>query len=334
MMSILSVIVPIYGVEKYIERCAESLFAQTLKNIEFIFVDDCTLDRSMEVLLAVVEKYRFHIAEMHWTVRTERMPQNSGLAAVRRYGVGLATGEYLIHCDSDDWLEHDAYSRMYEEAVAGDCDMVFCNFYKSSDTNKTVCSRLGNIALDKETILKAMLCDQLPSYSIWSVMLRRSLYEGVIHPTGSMSEDWCAVFQLLFLSNGRLGYVKAPLYNYYVNTDSMSFNPHRIKDRQMVEKRIRNCRQTVDNCEIVFNFIERQGSTARYAPYYVNTKMWAKRLLCRMSDDKEVFRLWRSIYPEIEGQVLLNRFVTLKNKLMYLAMRFRIYPYMANLLLK
>lgn len=330
----LSVIVPFYGVEQYIERCAESLFAQTLKDVEFIFVDDCSTDRSKEVLQTVIEKHQFHIAEMNWTVKIERMLENSGLAAVRRYGVSLATGEFLIHCDSDDWLEPDAYRRLYEEAVSGNCDMVFCDFYKSSDTNKTACSRLGKVALDKEAILKAMLCDQLPSHSIWSVMLRRTLYNGITHPTGSMSEDWCAVFQLLFLSNDRLGYVKEPLYNYYVNADSMSFNPHRIEDRQMVEKRIRNCRQTIDNCEIVFNFIERQGATARYAPCYVNTKMWAKRLLCRMSNDKEVFRLWRSIYPEIEGHVLFNRYVTKKNKLMYLAMRLRLYPFIANLLLK
>ena len=330
----LSIIVPVYSVEQYIERCAESLFAQTLKDVEFIFIDDCTPDRSLEVLQAVVEKYYPRFEEMNWTVRIERMPQNSGLAAVRRYGVGLASGDYIVHCDSDDWLESDAYKHMYDEAVAEDCDMVFCDFYKSTDINKTSCSRLGNTTLDKEIILKAMLCDQLPSYSIWSVMIRRTLYEGVTYPSGSMSEDWCAVFQLLFLSNRRLGYVKEPLYNYYVNADSISFNPHCIEDRKMVEKRISNCRQTVRNCEIVFDFIERQGATARYAPYYVNTKLWAKRLLCRMSNDKSIYRLWRSIYPEIEGHVLFNSYVTLKNKLMYLAMRFRIYPYIANLLLK
>ena len=330
----LSVIIPIYGVEKYIERCAESLFSQSLEDVEFIFIDDCTPDHSMELLQTVINKHCARITEMNWTVRVERMPKNGGLAAVRRYGVGLASGDYLIHCDSDDWPEPDAYRCMYDKAIAEDCDMVFCDFFKSTDTEKSPCSRLGNIPLDKEAILKAMLCDRLPSHSIWSVMFRRSLYQGVTHPTDSMAEDWCAVFQLLFLSNGRLGYVQKPLYNYYVNADSISFNPHRIEDRKMVEKRIRNCHQMVENCNIVFDFIERNGVTANYAPYFVNTKLWAKRLLCRMSNDKEVYRLWRSIYPEIEGHVLFNRYATRKSKLMYLTTRMRIYPLLTRLFLK
>lgn len=330
----LSVIIPIYGVERYIARCAESLFAQTLDDIEFIFVDDCTPDRSVEVLQDYINKNRLRFAEMNWIVRIERMSANGGQAAVRRHGVELANGDYVIHCDSDDWLEPMAYRRMYDKAVEGGYDMVFCDYYKSSDTTKIPCSRLGNVVLSKEAILKAMLCDGLPSQSIWSVMCRRSLYDGITHPTGSMAEDWCAVFQMLFLSNGRLGYVHEPLYNYYVNNKSISFNPRRIEDRKMVDKRIRNCRQMVVNCNIVFDFIERQGATARYSPYYVNTKLWAKRLLCRMSNDKEIYNLWRSIYPEIDGHVLFNRYVTRKNRMMYLSMRLRIYPLLTGLFLK
>ena len=80
-----SVLVPVYGVEKYIERCARSLFEQTLDDIEFIFVDDCTPDRSIEILESVIEKYRLRFAEKKYDVRIERMPTNSGQAAVRRH---------------------------------------------------------------------------------------------------------------------------------------------------------------------------------------------------------------------------------------------------------
>lgn len=330
----LSVIVPMYGVEQYIRRCAESLFAQTLKDIEFIFIDDCTPDRSVEVLRDVIEENKLRLAEMNWYVRIEQMSSNSGLAAVRRHGVEIATGDFIIHCDSDDWTEPSAYRNMYDEAINGNNDMVFCDFYKSTDNDKTSCTRLGKVPLEKESILLAMLTDRLPSLSIWSVMCRRSLYENIIHPTGSMAEDWCAVFQLLLLSNGRLGYVREPLYNYYVNAESISFNPKRIEDRKIVEKRIRNCQQMVENCNIVFDFIERHNAAAQYSPYYVNTKLWAKRLLCRMVNDKEVYRLWRSIYPEIEGHVLFNRYATAKSRMMYLTTLLRIYPLLTRLFLK
>lgn len=132
-----SVLVPIYGVEKYIERCARSLFEQTLDEMEFIFVDDCTPDKSMEILRSVIEEYRLRFAEKRYTVRIERMPTNSGLAAVRRYGIQLATGDYIIHCDSDDWVDATMYEKMYNKAIGEGSDVVVCDYYMS-DENKSI----------------------------------------------------------------------------------------------------------------------------------------------------------------------------------------------------
>ena len=96
-----SIIVPIYRVEEYIERCAESLFAQTFDDIEYIFVDDCSPDKSVEILQRTLEKYP-HRKRL---TRIERLSSNSGQAAVRRQGIQLASGDYTVHCDSDDWMD-------------------------------------------------------------------------------------------------------------------------------------------------------------------------------------------------------------------------------------
>ena len=133
-----SVIIPVYGVEKYIGRCARSLFEQTLDNIEYIFVDDCTPDKSMEVLQAEIEKYRLRFAEEKKVVRTTRMPSNSSQAAVRRHGSQLATGDYIIHCDSDDWVDTDLYEKMYNEAINSGADVVFCPFKDEYMDHSTV----------------------------------------------------------------------------------------------------------------------------------------------------------------------------------------------------
>ena len=93
-----SVVIPVYGVEKYIERCARTLFEQTIDDIEYIFVNDCTKDRSIEILEQVIKDY----PQRKGQIRIENMLTNSGQAAVRRCGIELATGEYIIHCDSDD----------------------------------------------------------------------------------------------------------------------------------------------------------------------------------------------------------------------------------------
>lgn len=128
-----TVIVPVYGVEKYIERCAISLFEQTLDDIEIIFVNDCTPDRSMEILDRIIEKYRFLFEEKKYIVRTESMLTNSGQAAVREHGTKLAIGDYIIHCDSDDWVEKTWLELMYEKADNENIDVVFCDYYRVID---------------------------------------------------------------------------------------------------------------------------------------------------------------------------------------------------------
>lgn len=102
-----SIIIPVYGVEKYIERSARSLFEQTLDDIEYLFIDDCTPDKSVEILKRVLEEYPHRKSQ----VVIHRMEQNSGQAKVREWGMRNATGEYVIHCDSDDWVD----MHMYEE---------------------------------------------------------------------------------------------------------------------------------------------------------------------------------------------------------------------------
>lgn len=95
-----SVIIPVYGVEKYIERCVRSLFEQTLDDIEYIFVDDCCLDRSIEILDNVIKEY----PNRRTDIKIVHHKENKGLAQARQSGIKVATGEYFVHCDSDDWV--------------------------------------------------------------------------------------------------------------------------------------------------------------------------------------------------------------------------------------
>ena len=122
-----SVIIPVYGVEKYIERCAKSLFEQTLHDIEYLFIDDCSPDNSIKILESLLDSYPSRKAN----TRILKMSTNSGQAAVRMRGMKEATGEYLIHCDSDDWVDHQMYEKMYNYAKSNDYDMVWCDYYRN-----------------------------------------------------------------------------------------------------------------------------------------------------------------------------------------------------------
>ena len=113
-----SVIVPVYNVSKYVERCVRSLMEQTCPDIEYIFVDDATPDDSMAVLERVLEDYPQRLAN----VRILHNMQNQGLAKSRFIGMDEAAGEFVLHCDSDDWMEQDMVQAMLEAALAHDAD--------------------------------------------------------------------------------------------------------------------------------------------------------------------------------------------------------------------
>lgn len=119
-----SVIVPIYGVENHIEKCLISLFEQSMESIEFIFVNDNTKDNSMNILGEIINRY-IHLKSRIKIVEHEI---NLGLSAARNTGLKLASGEYIIHLDSDDWVDSDLYEKMYLIAKEQNADIVCCNF--------------------------------------------------------------------------------------------------------------------------------------------------------------------------------------------------------------
>lgn len=133
-MAKVSVIIPVFNVEKYIERCTRSLFSQTLDDMEFVFIDDCSPDNSVNVLKRVIEEYPERASQ----VVLLRNEQNRGSAYARAKGLEVVTGEYLGFCDSDDWCEHDMYEKMYESAIKSDADLVCCGMVYRRDLEQIV----------------------------------------------------------------------------------------------------------------------------------------------------------------------------------------------------
>mgnify|MGYP003291648102 CR=1 FL=1 len=118
-----SVIVPVFNSRPYLEKCVSSLFDQTLKGIEYIFMDDASDDGSLDELCSVVERYKRDDIR----VIIEHFDSRQGQANLRRRAKQISSGDYIYHCDSDDWIEPDLISEMFNVAVAGDCDIVTCD---------------------------------------------------------------------------------------------------------------------------------------------------------------------------------------------------------------
>lgn len=121
-------IVPCYRVAPYIERCARSLFSQTLDSIQFIFVDDCSDDDTIPRLESLIELFPC-VRERTLIVRHE---QNRGISAARETGMPYAEGEYIAYCDSDDWVDTGMYETLYNAALRQDADMVECGFWQDN----------------------------------------------------------------------------------------------------------------------------------------------------------------------------------------------------------
>ena len=116
-----SVLVSVYNVEHYIERCARSLFEQTYSNLEYVFVDDCSTDNSVIELERILKDY----PEKEKSVRIIHHEKNRGLAAVRNTAFDNATGEFICVVDADDWMETDGIERLVNEQIATNADVVW-----------------------------------------------------------------------------------------------------------------------------------------------------------------------------------------------------------------
>ena len=135
---LVSILVPVYNVEQYIERCARSLFEQTYDNLEYIFVDDCTPDKSIQILERVLAEY----PQRREQTKIIHHDRNRGLAAARNTAVENCSGVFLTHVDSDDWIEFNAVELLVNKQQENDADIVssntFCQYsdgtYRIGDT--------------------------------------------------------------------------------------------------------------------------------------------------------------------------------------------------------
>lgn len=307
-----SVIIPVYGVEKYIERCARSLFEQTLDDIEYLFIDDCTPDKSVEILKRVLEEYPHRKSQ----VVIHRMEQNSGQAKVREWGMRNARGEYVIHCDSDDWVDVDMYEKMYKKSVSADYDIVVCDYYESDGISHV---RKNEYISDKvEETMSSILLKKTHSV-LWNKLVKKSIYNNeIIYPIANNAEDYALLVQLAYHSKS-FGYVNEPLYFYFYNTSSLT----KVMTN---ENLINRFNQSVSNIGIVESFLRKNQSLAKYSDELDCIKVIEKEILISSSFDKELYKKWAGAYKEIFPRILLNNKINLRRKLRFIGIKYRIYP--------
>lgn len=289
-MCSVSVIIPIYKVRKFIERCACSLFEQTLKNVEYIFVDDASPDDSIDILKACIERY----PERKGQVRILVHEENQGLPAARNTGLAVATGEYVFHCDSDDFVEADMLEEMYKAAKEKDADMVYCDFYLSFEKNERYMS--NPVYETAEDMFRKGLLGGAMKYNVWNKLVKRSLYtdNNITFPAGhAMGEDMTMI--RLAACAKSVAYVPKAFYHYVkLNANAYSAT---MSERHKVDI-LFNVNQTVEFLQNKFgNALDKE-----IAFFKLNTK-----LPFLITDDKSQYEVWKEWWPEANKYICENK---------------------------
>lgn len=206
----ISIVAPIYGVEKYIGRFADSVLGQTYEHVQFVFVNDGTRDSSMDILEGIIESRYSHLKERIVIVNKE----NGGLPAARKTGMEHATGDYVWHVDSDDWVETDAAERIAAEIDRTGSDVIYFDFVKEYKDRSKVKRERSYTSEMKDEYIRNMY-NHKSFGCVWNKCVRRSVYDGndVSFPQFSYAEDTFLMSQIIGYS-GSISHLDAVLYHY------------------------------------------------------------------------------------------------------------------------
>lgn len=277
----ISVIVPIYGVEKYIASCAESLFGQTMTDgVEYLFINDATQDNSLAMLRNVISRY----PQLKSQTNIISHDENRGLPAARNTGLAAARGEYVIHIDGDDFAEPRMLELLYKAVKDNNADFAWCDYFITFAEKKRIISQPAFD--DIHDAVRGMLRGTM-KYNVWNKICRRSLYQKnhITFPEGyAMGEDITMI--MVALHAHKCAYVNQPLYNYVQNEGQMTA----VYD----EKKLVSLRY---NCDRLRSYISREfpdsGFAAENAALCQLIK-WPFLLDGKISS----YRRWQDWFPE------------------------------------
>ena len=294
----ISVIVPVFNVCNFIERCACSLFEQTLEDIEYIFVNDATPDDSIEILESCVERY----PERKKQIVILTHEYNLGLPAARNTGLVAARGEYVFHCDSDDFVESTMLEEMYNAAKNENADMVYCDFYLSYEKSERYMSNPTYATADK--MLREGFLGGNMKYNVWNKLVRKSLYTEncIVFPSGhAMGEDMTMI--RLAACAKSIAYIPKAFYH-YVRLNSNAYTAT-MSERHMEDIRF-NVDQTVGFLQDKFgNNLDKE-----IAFFKLNTK-----IPFLITDDVTLHKVWKEWWPEANGYIFMNKNQPLRTRI-------------------
>lgn len=308
----ISIIVPVYNVEKYLEKCLKSLVKQTLKDIEIIVVNDGTKDNSQKIVDKYVKKYPMLVKSY--------IKENGGLSSARNFGLKYAKGDYIAFVDSDDYVEENMYEKLYNKAVEKDFDMVVCNLKYIYDTK--IVNAYSNIKEDifsKDEIKKSMI-NIYPA--AWNKLFNKRLFKNkVLFKEKVWFEDVEFLYRLYPYINS-IGKVDDYLYNYVQRDGAITStfderlfhyidNFNGIVKFYKEKKFFDEYKKELEYCYVRYLY----ATFIKQASNFNNKKMYKKAVEEAIKNVKKYFPNYRKnkyFYKSLKGLYLLifNKFIS------------------------
>ena len=227
MDDLISVIVPIYKVEKYLKKCVESILEQTYSNLDIILVDDGSPDNSGDI----IEEFR----KKNERIRTIHQ-KNGGLSDARNSGIKIAKGKYIVCIDSDDWIEKNMIEVLYKDIINTNSDISVCEFVEEDDLQNILSTKKYNneiIEFSSKEALKSLIKQDILTNHAWNKLYKASLFKGIEYPKGQLMEDVSTTYKLFEKAN-KIVYQNTSLYHYIQRGTSILGNitEKRINDQE------------------------------------------------------------------------------------------------------
>lgn len=286
----ISVIIPVYNVEKYLNRCLESVIKQDYTNIEIILVNDGSKDSSGNICDEYAKKDD-RIKIIH--------KNNGGLSEARNFGIKKATGSYITFIDSDDCVENDYISYLYNLIIKNDAQISVCA-YKAKYDNGTVLTQENGkeFVLNSHDAIEKTLYHEDFNSSTWAKMYKTSFFEDIEFPVGKLFEDVATTYKLFFKADKIAVGLKSK-YNYMIRENSILTSEFSEKKLYLVDT------YKIMGEEILKKYDDLKDAVIR-ANVYANISTLRQMIYCKPRlKNKE---------KEISNYVKENYKVVLKNK--------------------
>lgn len=299
--TVVSIIIPVFNAEPTLLVCLESLKAQSYQYLELLFINDCSVDKSAELIRSFAEKWQ---NDKYIRVKLLEHEQNMGVAAARNTGLDQATGTYIYYVDADDSIETDAIEMAVQCALKNDADIVGFNWFLTFSNNKRRMNQpTFNTAWEA---ISLMLCGRM-RWNLWLFLTKRSLYENNnirFIPGNNMGEDLMVSIKL-FSRAQRVIYLDKALYHYrQSNTQSLT----KTYSAQHIS-------QVTENVKEVELFLRNSQFENKIGDLFFYLKLNIKLPLL-MSQKTLNYSCWVNWFPEANEFVLKNKSLPLRTRIL------------------